>query len=158
MFLGAGLIACLGIAAEIPRLDPTLQDWRVAATLVSISLVLLFLSRIPQEPPLLRDLKGVERRLALGKLLTQQAREKADCLLFGMTLSDLMQPVVQDVLRSQDALESAQNELNRGLEVLKSAVGSLVNTGTAGTQQLQRCFLGAQRTDGMISIRSYRER
>lgn len=89
---------------------------------MGISLIVLFLSRLRQAPALLEDLKRVERRLALGQITLPEAQEKADRILHGLTLGDLMEPYVRAALYSLDALESEHKEFIAEVAVLRSAI------------------------------------
>ena len=123
LWLGAGIVACLGLAGRLGTLSPSIQEWRVATALVGLSLTVLFLSRLPQSPALLQDLKTVERRLALGQVTVSEAQEKADRILHGLTLSDIMQPYVRSALHDLDRLESEHKEFAAQIAVLRDAIG-----------------------------------
>jgi hypothetical protein len=123
LWVGTGIVACIGIVPRLQSLSPSIQDWRVATALVGISLVVLFLSRLQQAPALLEDLKGIERRLALGQLTLAEAREKTDRILHGLTLGDIMQPYVREALHDLDSLESEQKEFTAELQVLRGVIG-----------------------------------
>lgn len=122
LWVGTGIAACLGIMDRLDTLSPSIQDWRVATALVGISLIVLFLSRLRQAPALLEDLRRVERRLALGQITLPEAQEKADRILHGLTLGDLMEPYVRAVLYSLDALESEHKEFIAEVAVLRNAI------------------------------------
>ena len=125
LWVGTGIVGCIGIVPRLQSLSPSIQDWRVATALVGISLVVLLLSRLQQAPALLEDLKGIERRLALGQLTLAEAREKTDRILHGLTFGDIMQPYVREALHDIDSLESEHKELTAEFQVMRGAIGDL---------------------------------
>jgi len=125
LWLGSGLIALIGILNILRNSAISIQDWRVAITLVAISQILVIISQIRHSSALIQDLKGIEQRVALGKLSLPDAQEKADRILYGLTLGDLIRPYVQDALIAIDRLETEHQNLVSQLKVLQTHVSNL---------------------------------
>jgi hypothetical protein len=121
VFVGIGTVACVDILVKNSHLA-SVHDWQVASALVAISCGVIFLSRLHQAPTFIGELKYIERRLVFDQLTVDEAKDKVDRILYGMTLGHLMEPHVRRALQDLDAFESKVKELVKQLEVLRDAI------------------------------------
>ena len=126
LVLASGVVGVVGIAIALfsPYVTTraSVSDWRVGLTVTALSYVLLLLARVRSIPALLPELKNVECRLAFGQLTLSDARQKADRILHGMTLNDLLGPLVVEVVRGLETLETRISGVNDQLNLVDKLI------------------------------------
>lgn len=109
VLLLSGASALLGVAQSLRAVSitVTIADIRIAAILFAAALLIRVLVQSQPTNPLRPSLLTIRRRLALQELFLDAARQQIDIALQGMTVSDLLQRHIAEMLSDWD-------EINRG--------------------------------------------
>lgn len=123
-----GVLTLFGVAGVIWRQDisPTMNEVRIAGLLVGGTIMAGFLARGRPRTPLLGALVEIRRSLGLGSMDVESARRQIDIALAGMTVGDVLQ---EDITELLSYLQQTSTELESAASELESARSMVVEEG-----------------------------
>jgi hypothetical protein len=127
--LALGAVALVGTLPSVWRYGAVsmTNEYRVGGLLFTILMVSRLLSRGRPRTPLLGALVDIRQSLGLGKMDIQSARRQTEIALAGMTVTDVLQEEIAELLSH---LEQTSTELDSAASELEGASSTVVEEGT----------------------------
>lgn len=124
IWLAFGGIATIGLIGIIysKALVPLIPEWRIGFIIFSLSLLILILFRSKAIPILLLQLDDIRRKLSLGKLHLNRAKQQIDLVMHGLALSDILQSKINDVLVSFYTVQNIYEKYNSELKIIEKFI------------------------------------
>lgn len=125
IWIGIGTVASTGLIYNIFQQHPTpsVADWRAALVLFGLSLLILLFTKTQKDPFLLYELKEIKKRICLEQIDYDTAIRQIDLVLYGLTLGEVLEPIIKNVLHSHNSVLSEFNKFMSDLNVLKDIIG-----------------------------------
>lgn len=121
LWLVSGGVAIFGLVNVIylKVLVLSIPEWQVGSIIFSLSLLILIFSRTKPNSILLLRLDDIRQKLSLGQIDLNRAKKQIDLIIYGLALSDILQPQINDFLKSLNSMHDAYKENNTELKVLE---------------------------------------
>ena len=113
VWLTSGGLATVGLIVIIYSkvLVPSIPEWRIGFIIFALSLLVLIYPHSKPISRLLLQLDDIRQKLSLGQIDLNRAKQQIDLIIHGLTLSDILQSNINDILVSLNTIEKYDSEL-----------------------------------------------
>lgn len=121
ILVATGCIAIVGLVRIIyfNTLTLSLLEWRIGLILFSLSLLTLILLSLKPNPILISQLDDIRQRLAMGQIELNRAKEQIDLIIHGLTLSNVLQYKISDILVIIKTIQNMFNKIISKLAIVE---------------------------------------
>jgi len=125
-WLAFGGIATIGLIALIysKALVPLIPEWRIGFIIFSLSLLILILFRSKTSSILLLQLDDIRRKLSLGQIDLNRAKQQIDLIVHGLAFSDILQSKINDVLVPLYTMQNIYEKYDSELKIIEKFIGT----------------------------------
>lgn len=123
-WLTSGGIAAIGLIIIIYSkvLVVSIPEWRIGFIIFGLSLLILIFSRSKPISILLLELDDIRRRLSLGQIDLNRAKQQTDLIIHGLTLSDILQSKINDVLVPLNTMQNIYEKYDLELSIIEKFI------------------------------------
>jgi hypothetical protein len=126
LWLASGIIAAIGLIIEIHSkvFWPSISEWRLGFIILGLSLLVLIFSHSKPSPVLLLELDYIRRKLSLGEIDLNRAKQQIDLIIHGLKLNDVLQLQMNNVLVSLKNIQNIYEKCDSELRIIENFINT----------------------------------
>lgn len=124
VWLTSGGLATVGLIVIIyfKVLVPSIPEWRIGFIIFGLSVLMLIFSCSKPISRLLLQLDDIRRKLSLGQIDLNRAKQQIDLIIHGLTLSDILQSNINDILVSLNTMRNIYEKYDSELRLIEKFI------------------------------------
>lgn len=124
VWLTSGGLATVGLIVIIYSkvLVPSIPEWRIGFIIFALSLLVLIYSHSKPISRLLLQLDDIRQKLSLGQIDLNRAKQQIDLIIHGLTLSDILQSNINDILVSLNTMQNIYEKYDSELRLIEKFI------------------------------------
>lgn len=100
----------------------SVPDWKVGLICFGLSILILLLFKQAPKTDYLKLLENIHRKISLDNMDIEEAKKEIDIVLFGLTLPDILQSYISDILNVHNELQKLHAEFCSEMAVIDKFV------------------------------------
>lgn len=124
VWLTSGGLATVGLIVIIYSkvLVPSIPEWRIGFIIFALSLLVLIYPHSKPISRLLLQLDDIRQKLSLGQIDLNRAKQQIDLIIHGLTLSDILQSNINDILVSLNTMQNIYEKYDSELRLIEKFI------------------------------------
>jgi hypothetical protein len=124
VWLTSGGLATVGLIVIIYSkvLAPSIPEWRIGFIIFGLSVLMLIFFRSKPISRLLLQLDDIRRKLSLGQIDLNRAKQRIDLIIHGLTLSDILQSNINDILVPLNTMQNIYEKYDSELRLIEKFI------------------------------------
>jgi hypothetical protein len=124
LWIVSGLISVVGLSSILykKQIILSVSDWKIGLICFGLSILMVLLFRSKPQANYLKLLEQIHKKVSLGNMDIKNAKTQIDIILYGLTLSNVLQPNISQVLDAQNSLLKIYDDFCSELAVIEKFI------------------------------------